>query len=251
MQTEPAVASRRNFVRTFVLGSATTVVGSPWIGTLLATLAGESQAQAAQDGSLTLALSSFTPLQFAYGSVRVSVQPLAGSYPSGDFYPIILSRGPGNLFYAVSSNCPHRGCVVLPFDGSVISCPCHGSEFDMDGTITRGPATENLVSYPITFDGVNTLRITVPGLGYAISCSAVTGYGSRLRLDFPSITGVQYQVQFRSSSKGAWNVAAFAITAGGAATNTAITGTGSSMSVFVDRTTATGFYCVSMVVKEV
>src|SRR6266436_3749646 len=122
---KPAVIphpSRRQFARTFVLGSAGTVAGTTWIGTLLATLLGEGRAEAATDGELNLQLTNFPPLLNTGGSVRVSVSPLSGSFPSGDFYPVIISRAAGNVFYAVSSSCTHRGCVVMPFDGSIIAC---------------------------------------------------------------------------------------------------------------------------------
>src|SRR6266446_1039564 len=162
-------SSRRQFIRTFVLGGASSVVGVPWIGTLLATLLGEGRAEAATDGELNLKLTNFPPLLNTGGSVRVSVDPLSGSFPAGDFYPIIISRAAGNVFYAVSSSCTHRGCVVLPFDGNIIACPCHGSEFAIDGSLLNGPATSDLLSYAIKFDGTNTLKVTVPGLGYSIT----------------------------------------------------------------------------------
>ena len=38
-------------------------------------------------------------------------------------------------------NCPHLGCDVGFDKGKdVFLCPCHGSEFDLDGTVRRGPA---------------------------------------------------------------------------------------------------------------
>src|SRR6266567_5127028 len=99
---KPAVIphpSRRRFVRTFILGGASSVVGTTWIGTLLATMLGEGRAEAATDGELNLQLTNFTPLLSTGGSVRVSVSPLSGSFPAGDFYPVIISRAAGNVFY--------------------------------------------------------------------------------------------------------------------------------------------------------
>src|SRR5258708_9077398 len=115
---KPAVIthpSRRQFVRTFVLGGASTVAGIPWIGTLLATLLGEGRAEAATDGELNLQLTSFPPLLNTSGSVRVSVSPLSGSFPAGDFYPVIISRAAGNVFYAISSASTHPACPLIPF----------------------------------------------------------------------------------------------------------------------------------------
>jgi cytochrome b6-f complex iron-sulfur subunit len=50
-----------------------------------------------------------------------------------------------NDFSALSLVCTHLGCTVenLP-DG--FTCPCHGSRFDLQGKVKRGPATKPLSS---------------------------------------------------------------------------------------------------------
>jgi Rieske Fe-S protein len=45
--------------------------------------------------------------------------------------------------YAVSTICTHLGCVVKP-NTEGFECPCHGSRFASDGTVTRGPAPRAL-----------------------------------------------------------------------------------------------------------
>jgi cytochrome b6-f complex iron-sulfur subunit len=41
--------------------------------------------------------------------------------------------------------CTHRGCLVeLDNEEQIYVCPCHGSEFRLDGTVLRGPAKEPL-----------------------------------------------------------------------------------------------------------
>ena len=245
-------SSRRLFVRQFTLGSASTIVGAPWAATLLATLAGENSAAAATNGDLVLQLSSFPALLQPFGSVRVSVNPLSSGYPDGNFYPIVISRDDNNAFYAVSSNCPHRGCVVSPFDGYTISCPCHGSQFAIDGTVVSPPASSDLPKYNVTFDGVDTLRITVPNLGYSITkCVLVTGSNPRLRLDFPTLTKVSYEVRFRPTATSPWDVVPFATTANGPVTNTVLVGNGSAATVFVERAAPAGFFSVAILVQEV
>ncbi|WP_267888288.1 Rieske (2Fe-2S) protein [Mycobacterium ostraviense] len=55
----------------------------------------------------------------------------------------MLVRHNGGL-YAVHNRCSHRGCLLSEgeLEGAVITCPCHGSQFDVrDGTLVRGPAT--------------------------------------------------------------------------------------------------------------
>jgi Rieske Fe-S protein len=244
--------SRRQFVKSFALGTASTVVGPPWIATLLATLCGEQRAAAALNGQLVIQLGDFPALLQAYGSVRVSVNPIVGSSPDGDFYPFVITRGAGNAFYAVSSNCTHRGCITDAYNGTVISCPCHGSEFAMDGTVTSGPAQTNLQRYTLSFDGANTLRITVPGLGYSISSyTLVPGATPRVRLVFPTFTQADYEVRFRQRGTDAWTVVPFATTSTGTANTTVYTGNGAPATIYVDRTAATGFYAIAIIVREV
>ena len=56
----------------------------------------------------------------------------------------------GNL-YAVNSVCTHMGCDVL-YDKDLghIRCPCHGSEYGLDGHNIKGPAQRPLASYKIS-----------------------------------------------------------------------------------------------------
>jgi cytochrome b6-f complex iron-sulfur subunit len=55
--------------------------------------------------------------------------------------------------YAVNSVCTHMGCDVL-YDKDLghIRCPCHGSEYGLDGHNIKGPAKRPLASYKITND---------------------------------------------------------------------------------------------------
>ena len=57
-------------------------------------------------------------------------------------------------FSALSLVCTHLGCTVeSQADG--FACPCHGSRFDLQGKVTRGPAGKPLNSLrtAITSDG--------------------------------------------------------------------------------------------------
>ncbi|HGY4229810.1 TPA: Rieske 2Fe-2S domain-containing protein, partial [Citrobacter amalonaticus] len=61
----------------------------------------------------------------------------------------------------VQGYCPHAGCVPNTRPGGQgWICPCHGSEFDTSGRVTRGPATTNLAVPEFAFhpDGL-TVRI--------------------------------------------------------------------------------------------
>jgi glycine/D-amino acid oxidase-like deaminating enzyme/nitrite reductase/ring-hydroxylating ferredoxin subunit len=54
-------------------------------------------------------------------------------------------REPDGTLHAVSLRCTHLGCL-LRFNGAERSwdCPCHGSRFDVDGSVLEGPAVAPL-----------------------------------------------------------------------------------------------------------
>ena len=45
----------------------------------------------------------------------------------------------GDGVHAISTVCTHLGCIVKP-TAAGFECPCHGSRFAKDGTVTGGPA---------------------------------------------------------------------------------------------------------------
>jgi catalase len=65
-----------------------------------------------------------------------------GSRVSGD-HRIAVANVEGVL-YAFEDTCTHRGCSLSQgtLDGTTVTCPCHGSQFDVTtGEVRRGPAT--------------------------------------------------------------------------------------------------------------
>jgi Rieske Fe-S protein len=59
-------------------------------------------------------------------------------------YLVIHDKG---AVYALSAVCTHKGCLVA-WDkrrGELV-CPCHGSAFDVNGNVKRGPAPRPLPS---------------------------------------------------------------------------------------------------------
>lgn len=55
---------------------------------------------------------------------------------------VVLMRDSSG-FYALSLVCTHLGCTVAVTEDA-LSCPCHGSRFDRQGKVERGPANRNL-----------------------------------------------------------------------------------------------------------
>jgi Rieske Fe-S protein len=60
-----------------------------------------------------------------------------------------LIRDAGGI-YAMTAICTHQGCTVdLPV-GASLTCPCHGSQYDLSGGNLVGPAVNPLVHYAVT-----------------------------------------------------------------------------------------------------
>lgn len=59
-------------------------------------------------------------------------------------------RDEDGTVHAVSAVCSHLGCLVT-WNGAERSwdCPCHGSRFDVDGTVLDTPAVDNLEPYDL------------------------------------------------------------------------------------------------------
>jgi Rieske Fe-S protein len=238
-----SVLRRRNFVKTFALFTAYSCLGGKRLASLFITeVAAQSSSQI---GLFRMNFDNFPELQSDFGSVRLAVTGMVSTFPE-----IVVTRLPNNVFYAVTSRCTHQGCTVEPYDSfnNAINCPCHGSQYAASGTVIRGPAPAPLTPYKTTFDGDKTLAIAIPGLGYSATIAAVanpaTG-GARLRLEFPTIRNLQYEVRFRASlSEGDWTQVPFSTTADGDATETVFSGTNTKATVYVDRNGEGGFYAV-------
>lgn len=75
-----------------------------------------------------------------------------------DGQPVTVVNVDGKLF-AFDDLCTHRQCSLAEgqFEASVVTCPCHGSQFDVTtGDVVRGPARMPLATYEVevTADGL-------------------------------------------------------------------------------------------------
>jgi nitrite reductase/ring-hydroxylating ferredoxin subunit len=62
----------------------------------------------------------------------------------------------GNRVLACADRCPHAGAVLSEgeLEGTVITCPRHGSQFDVrTGERLRGPADVDLATFPVLEEG--------------------------------------------------------------------------------------------------
>lgn len=86
---------------------------------------------------------------------------------------VFLGRDSDGL-YAVSAACTHAGCMLNATRASgaeELSCPCHGSLFDANGAVLRGPAGTPLPHFQV--DLATDGSITIQG-GQEVSAEART-----------------------------------------------------------------------------
>ncbi len=69
--------------------------------------------------------------------------------------PMLLANLEGK-YYAIGNVCTHMGCTLTDgtLNGEVITCPCHGSRFNVrNGTIVGGPAKKPEPAYEVKMEG--------------------------------------------------------------------------------------------------
>ena len=78
--------------------------------------------------------------------------------PQGQFHLACLSDG---SFLALSKSCTHLGCSV-PWDEDKkqFICPCHGSTFDLHGSVLTAPALRPLDYFPVLIEN-GLVRVNV------------------------------------------------------------------------------------------
>jgi Rieske Fe-S protein len=74
---------------------------------------------------------------------------------------VAIGRDAGGV-YSMKLICTHSGCDISK-EGSVapsgIVCNCHGSRYDANGEVTKGPASESLEHCAVEIDDLGNLTI--------------------------------------------------------------------------------------------
>jgi nitrite reductase/ring-hydroxylating ferredoxin subunit len=66
----------------------------------------------------------------------------------------------GGQLHAFDDTCTHRACSLATgkLDGTIVTCPCHGSQFDVTtGKVLRGPAQQAVRSRSVQVAGEGLL----------------------------------------------------------------------------------------------
>lgn len=102
------------------------------------------------DGSLPVAIAAGNAKDLAKGTLRAI-----------DGMGVAIGRDAGGI-YAMSLICTHAGCDMSSAGAvsvSSIECYCHGSLFDAQGNVRRGPALSPLPHLVVTEDATGNLTI--------------------------------------------------------------------------------------------
>lgn len=85
---------------------------------------------------------------------------IAATSPAGN--PLLIIRLSATNYETLVMVCKHEGCTPpnMALDSGKIKCSCHGSQYDITGKVTLGPARQNLDSHPTTFDAA-TNKVTI------------------------------------------------------------------------------------------
>jgi Rieske Fe-S protein len=76
--------------------------------------------------------------------------PVGGGVIVGE---VVVTQPAAGTFKGFSSKCTHKGCAVNKVADGTIDCPCHGSKFNLDGSVANGPATAPLETQAIAVKG--------------------------------------------------------------------------------------------------
>jgi cytochrome b6-f complex iron-sulfur subunit len=77
--------------------------------------------------------------------------------------PLFVRRVASSEAIALSTRCKHRGCQVDPEVDRLV-CPCHGSEYALDGAVLKGPTQRPLDRFAVRESG-DSLVIELGGRG--------------------------------------------------------------------------------------
>jgi Rieske Fe-S protein len=93
------------------------------------------------DGRIRLALADHPELTRPDGALKI--------LPHGATDPLYVLRLADGQFAVISPICTHQGCTV-DIQGTRLVCPCHGSTYDREGRVLRGPAQRSLARFTTT-----------------------------------------------------------------------------------------------------
>jgi Rieske Fe-S protein len=131
-----------------VLAVAAATVTIPMLDTALGTVRSASAAAAQRGGTEN----GTNPAEKAgwFTTTLKAADLKDNEFTAVDGHAIVLSRA-GKTVSALSNTCTHKGCSIAPKAGTKVlgPCQCHQAQFNLDGSVSKGPATTPLPHYAI------------------------------------------------------------------------------------------------------
>jgi len=67
---------------------------------------------------------------------------------------VLLIRESETTIRVFNAHCTHKGCLVKYSNkDNRIKCPCHGSQYDLNGNVLKGPAPKPLTAHSGVIEG--------------------------------------------------------------------------------------------------
>lgn len=77
--------------------------------------------------------------------IKATLPTAPGAYFIKGAVIIVRPEGrTGGGIRVLSTRCTHLGCELRRLNAGTLVCPCHGSQFSIDGEVRRGPALREL-----------------------------------------------------------------------------------------------------------
>jgi Rieske Fe-S protein len=123
------------------------------VGVGVVGIAGAATLVACGGGSDTTTSAGATSAAVSKDVIKLADIPVGGGKVF-DAAKIVVTQPKAGEFKAFSAVCTHMGCTVAGVANGTITCPCHGSTYDMaTGQVTGGPAPAPLPGKNVTVSG--------------------------------------------------------------------------------------------------
>lgn len=87
--------------------------------------------------------------------------PLQFVRPKGWYFDIAVQKNADNSYQALLLMCTHQDNQLSPNGKNGYTCSFHGSQFDLNGNVRKGPAQQRLDRYDTRIEN-NNLIILIP-----------------------------------------------------------------------------------------
>jgi len=136
------------------------VAGVAVAGTAGLTACGSEAGDAVASAASSAASGAASGAASAAGGAIAAADIPVGGGKVFDTLKVVVTQPTAGDYKAFSAVCTHQGCTVDGVANGVITCPCHGSTFDIaTGEVKQGPATKALPTKSVSV-GADGLKVT-------------------------------------------------------------------------------------------